>query len=213
MALVEDERAIVALEHERTNAHAEALLPLVDRVLAEAGLTRSAIDRLAVGIGPGSFTGLRVGIALAQGIALGLDRPVVGVGSLSAMARAVPHSDPRVRVAVLDARRGELFLGAYDVHGDALMRPCAVLRERAAAHVIAALGDQDAVAIGEAAAELGPSLPVFASPESALPHATFVALLGVGADMRASSLEPDYVRDSGATLPNLPPSPLREPGA
>ena len=75
---------MASAEHSDLNAHAERLLPLLEEVFAQAKLTRHDVHRVAVGIGPGSFTGLRVGIALGQGLGLGLGIPVVGVGSLAA---------------------------------------------------------------------------------------------------------------------------------
>src|SRR5690606_29707052 len=89
---------VAEASHEIPNAHGEQLGKLVDGWLAEAGWSKSQIDRLAVGIGPGSFTGLRVGIALAQGMALGLDRPLVGISSLVALSCAplvAPTQNPR----------------------------------------------------------------------------------------------------------------------
>ncbi|HVJ22164.1 MAG TPA: tRNA (adenosine(37)-N6)-threonylcarbamoyltransferase complex dimerization subunit type 1 TsaB, partial [Polyangiaceae bacterium] len=126
VALLENTELVLELEHEQPNAHAEQILPLVERALSSAGFDRRSLDRIAVGIGPGSFTGLRVGIALGEGLALGLDLPIVGVSSLRAMAAAAPASEPRVRVPVLDARRSEIFAAAYDAEGSEKMAPCAI---------------------------------------------------------------------------------------
>ncbi|HET7540536.1 MAG TPA: tRNA (adenosine(37)-N6)-threonylcarbamoyltransferase complex dimerization subunit type 1 TsaB, partial [Polyangiaceae bacterium] len=82
VALLEGERLVASAEHEQPNNHAERLLPLFEQLLAETGWPKSSLDRLGVGIGPGSFTGLRAGIALAEGLSVGLDRPLWGVGSL-----------------------------------------------------------------------------------------------------------------------------------
>src|SRR5687768_454757 len=112
VALLDDDRLVVELEHDQPNAHAERILPLVERALEAAGFDRTSLDRVAVGIGPGSFTGLRVGIALAEGLALGLDIPIIGVASLRAMAAAVPAAEARIRIPVLDARRDEVFVAA-----------------------------------------------------------------------------------------------------
>ncbi|MEB2323652.1 MAG: tRNA (adenosine(37)-N6)-threonylcarbamoyltransferase complex dimerization subunit type 1 TsaB, partial [Sorangiineae bacterium] len=109
VALAEGGVRLAEASHEVRSAHAELMLPLIARLLAEAGWARGSLDRLAVGVGPGSFTGVRVGIALAQGIALGLGVPVVGVPSLAAMARAAPPHVSGLRVPLLDARRGEVF--------------------------------------------------------------------------------------------------------
>src|SRR5271170_6116822 len=90
---------IVASESQAmTRGHAEALMPLLRRVMGEAGLAFTAIDRVAVTIGPGSFTGLRVGIAAARGIALAADKPAVGVSTLSAYAAPHMAADERFQV-------------------------------------------------------------------------------------------------------------------
>jgi tRNA threonylcarbamoyladenosine biosynthesis protein TsaB len=208
VALLDDAGEVFSLEHEKQNAHAETLLPLVERVLAETGSTRSSLDRLAVGVGPGSFTGLRVGIALAQGMALGLDRPLVGIGSLQAIARGAPAGDPRVRVVALDARRDELFVAAYAPDGSEMIAPCALGRDVAAARITALLGGVAALGLGELAGALGPLVLPLAREDLDLPHASWVAILGAGADPATAIAEPNYVRGPGATLPNLPPSPL-----
>lgn len=199
---------VAAHAHEEPNAHAERLLGLIERVLADAGTTRNGLDRIAVGVGPGSFTGLRVGIALAQGIALGLGRPLVGVGSLRAMAQAAPPSDRRVRVTVLDARRGELFVAAYAPDGCELLAPAALTAAAARDAVHAALAGASALLVGECAAELGLDFELARGTELDLPHASTVALLGSTLEPDAARAEPVYVRGPGATLPNLPPSPL-----
>jgi tRNA threonylcarbamoyladenosine biosynthesis protein TsaB len=208
VALLDGGRPTFALEHDKLNAHAETLLPLVERVLAETGSARSSIDRLAVGVGPGSFTGLRVGIALAQGMALGLDRPLVGVGSLRAIARGAPSEDTRVRVVALDARRDELFVAAYAPDGREVLAPCALGRAVAAARVAELLAGTVALGLGELAPELGAAVVPLARDDLDLPHATWVAVLGADADPATFAAEPNYVRGPGATLPNLPPSPL-----
>jgi tRNA threonylcarbamoyladenosine biosynthesis protein TsaB len=208
VALLEDGRAVFSLHHEKQNAHAETLLPLVERVLAQTGSVRSSLDRLAVGVGPGSFTGLRVGIALAQGMALGLDRPLVGIGSLRAIASGAPADDRRVRVVSLDARRDELFVAAYGADGSELLAPCAVGRSVAAAHVAKVLGGVPALGLGELAGALGELVVPLAREDLDLPHASWVAVLGADADPVTALAEPNYVRGPGATLPNLPPSPL-----
>jgi tRNA threonylcarbamoyladenosine biosynthesis protein TsaB len=211
VALLEGGRTLCALHHERLNAHAETLLPLVERLLAETGSARSSLDRLAVGVGPGSFTGLRVGIALAQGMALGLDRPLVGIGSLRAIARGAPEDDSRVRVVGLDARRDELFVAAYAADGREVLAPAALGRDVVAARVAEALGGAAAVGLGELSRELGPAVDPLTREDLDLPHARWVALLGADADPSAALAEPNYVRGPGATLPNLPPSPLGPP--
>jgi tRNA threonylcarbamoyladenosine biosynthesis protein TsaB len=105
--------------------HATRLLPLADQLLEQAGLEWDALQRIAVGLGPGTFTGLRVGIATARGLAQSLSVDLVGVGSLHALAhRAVGERQGHV-LAVIDARRGEVFAAAL-MSGGQLTAPRAL---------------------------------------------------------------------------------------
>jgi tRNA threonylcarbamoyladenosine biosynthesis protein TsaB len=203
VALVDDGIAVCALHHERPNAHAEELLPLVTRVLAEAGWARTSLDKLAVGIGPGSFTGLRVGIALGEGMSLGLDRPLVGVGSLRAMTFAVPAGDARTRVAILDARRDELFVAAYSASGAERLAPLTVPRPTARSALGAFLSLSECVLVGALSPELGADLARYPHPDADLPHARAVAVIGMALEPDTSPPTPHYVRDSGATKQDL----------
>jgi tRNA threonylcarbamoyladenosine biosynthesis protein TsaB len=92
--------------------HATRLLTLAAGLLAEAGIAWSALDRIAVGVGPGRFTGLRVGIATARGLAQSLDTQLVGISSLRALAEPLEAGGAPV-LSVIDARRGEVFVAAY----------------------------------------------------------------------------------------------------
>ena len=91
--------------------HAELVLPWAEGLLAEAGLSRTMLDAVAVGRGPGAFTGVRLGIATAQGIALALDLPMLPVSTLAALAMAAPQHGPVL--AAIDARMGEVYVGAF----------------------------------------------------------------------------------------------------
>jgi tRNA threonylcarbamoyladenosine biosynthesis protein TsaB len=210
VALWENGRLVASLAHEQPHAHAERMLPLVNSVLAEAGWGRGSLDRVAAGIGPGSFTGLRVGLALAQGLALGLGRPLVGVPSLRSMARAVPRTVPGARCAVIDARRGEVFCALYGAEGAELGTAVAWPRESALARIAELVSGAEVVLVGEAAAELG-GRTVFRSPESDLPHAHWTAQIGAEVDVTGAPATPLYVREPDAIKPDLPPSPLADP--
>ncbi|HHW4681441.1 MAG TPA: tRNA (adenosine(37)-N6)-threonylcarbamoyltransferase complex dimerization subunit type 1 TsaB, partial [Xylella taiwanensis] len=92
--------------------HAELVLPWAEQLLAEAGISRRQLDAIALGCGPGAFTGVRLAISLAQGIALALDRPLLPVSTLQVLAmRAAPEA-PRV-LASIDARRGEVYYAIF----------------------------------------------------------------------------------------------------
>lgn len=93
--------------------HAELILPMIESLLAEAGISRRRIDAIAVGRGPGAFTGVRLAISVAQGLALGLDLPVVPVSSLAALAQDAPAPVGAPVLAVIDARMGEIYAGAF----------------------------------------------------------------------------------------------------
>jgi tRNA threonylcarbamoyladenosine biosynthesis protein TsaB len=205
VALVEGGQLLARADSAVQNAHAEALVPLLDRVLRQVGWTKRALDRVGVGVGPGSFTGVRVGMAFAQGIALGLGIPWLGVPSLAAMVRAYPGHEPGARVALLDARRGELFAAAYDAQGTELWPARTLARGEARAVLDATLPRP--LLLGEVAAELGLGEP-FRSELTDLPDAAGVAWLAAEWPLESSSRQPLYVRDAGATPQLLPPSPL-----
>jgi tRNA threonylcarbamoyladenosine biosynthesis protein TsaB len=99
--------------------HATRLLEMAHELLAGAGIVWSAVDRIAVGVGPGTFTGLRVGVATARGLAQSLSAEVVGVSSTRALAAVALGTEPAhaAVLAVIDARRGEVFAAAYEIQG------------------------------------------------------------------------------------------------
>jgi tRNA threonylcarbamoyladenosine biosynthesis protein TsaB len=120
-----DQGGILASESlPMVRGHAEALMPMVARVLAAANLAFVEIDRIAVTVGPGSFTGLRVGVSAARGIALAASRPAVGLTTLSAFA--APHiasNDVTPIMAAIDARNDNVFMQLFAAGGRSLMSP------------------------------------------------------------------------------------------
>jgi tRNA threonylcarbamoyladenosine biosynthesis protein TsaB len=135
--------------------HATRLLPLIDEVMEQAGVGWEEIDRIAVGLGPGTFTGLRIGVATAKALARASGTPLVGVSTLESLARGPGRlpgpGDHDVVVAVLDARRGEVYAGAWDPgrEDNPLLSPRAISPE-ALLSLLPGLGSGP-VAIGEGA--------------------------------------------------------------
>ena len=126
-------------------AHTGRLLALAAELLEQAGLAWAQLDRVAVGVGPGGYTGLRIGLASAHGIALGTGAELVGVGTLRALAEPLRA---RSAAAVLDARRGEAFIAVYR-DGEELLAPRVCRPAELAGLALA--GGPDTLAIGDGA--------------------------------------------------------------
>ena len=202
VALVEDGQLVALSSHEQLNRHGEQMLPLVEALLAEASWPITSLDRLGVGIGPGSFTGLRIGVALANGIALGIDRPLVGVGSLRAMVRAAPGGQPVA--ALLDARRDEFFVSVFDAQRRELVPPRAIAQQGAEL-AVRELGGPGLVVVGEAARGWSAAI---SGERYDLPCASTTALIAGEVDPAQAPAIPHYVRGANAVKPELPPSPF-----
>jgi tRNA threonylcarbamoyladenosine biosynthesis protein TsaB len=174
--------------------HAELSLPWAEQLLAEAGIAKSQLDAIAVGRGPGAFTGVRLAIALAQGIALALDRPVVAISTLAALAM---RSRGERILAAIDARMGEVYLGAFARKGDDLIATGseAVLKPDAAP--LPDGMDWHGVGTGfsatDAALQARLRSHLVAVDAGALPHAGDVARLGARAYARGEAVAPDRI--------------------
>lgn len=175
---------------ENGRGHAERLMDYVDEALAQAGLSLAAVERIAVTVGPGSFTGIRVGVAAARGLALALGVPAVGVTTLAALA--ADHRERRGRspvVAAIDAKRGEVYVQSFSEDGEAD-------------------GPARLVPLETARSALPPNAPVTGSAaglleraedaEPALPSILSVARLGAAADPQAAPAKPAYLRGPDA---------------
>lgn len=125
VAVWRDGRILASRSRSMAEGHAEALMPLVLETLAAAGLGFDALSLVAVGVGPGSFTGIRIALAAARGIALAACLPVVGVDSFSAVAAAIDPAERKGRslLVAIDSRRSEIFGQYYDAANVALGRP------------------------------------------------------------------------------------------
>ena len=188
--------------------HGDLILGQIDMLLSAAGVGRTSLDGVAVGRGPGAFTGMRLALGVAQGIAFALDRPVVPISSLHALAQQAltGRSSPVAVLAALDARMGEVYWSLCPVAGE---RVVAAAEQVGAPESVrpawptgarAALGSAF-VAFPELVASA--DLPAEAVDADALPHAREVALLAVDAWERGEAVAPEdaqpvYIRDDVA---------------
>jgi tRNA threonylcarbamoyladenosine biosynthesis protein TsaB len=196
--------ALLGLTEEGGPQHTTALLREVERAVA-AGGGWSEVDLLAVGVGPGSFTGLRVGIASAKALALSRGLPLCGVGTLDALARGLAEpAGGRPRLAVLDARRGEVAAGLYGADGARLWGPTlsspAELAERAAGLEEAALcGGSGAVRFRQQLTSPAVEIPDDADPVHRLAARHVCALAaGLPGAEESTSISPIYLRPPDA---------------
>jgi tRNA threonylcarbamoyladenosine biosynthesis protein TsaB len=157
VAIAEGNRILAHAHEKRRRGHAEALLPMIEAEMMHASLTYKDLDLIAVTVGPGTFTGLRIGLAAARGIAIAAQKPIVGVTTLEVLAAAVPVPMTKERpvIATADARRGEVYIQAFNrlAHGEIitpLTPPAAIRTEKA----LATLDITNGVLVGSGAAIL-----------------------------------------------------------
>jgi len=115
VALSEDETILAFHHEERARGHAETLLPIIKSLMTEARTRFEDLDMIAVSVGPGTFTGLRIGLAAARGIAIAANKPCLGITTLNALAASVPAelADGCVIIPAIDARRKEIYVQSY----------------------------------------------------------------------------------------------------
>ncbi len=190
-AVLDGERLLAQRCETMVRGHQERLAPLVQETMAQAGLPFAALDRIAVTVGPGSFTGVRVGLAFAKGLALALDRPCIGVGTLDALA-ASAGPDGLV-AAVIDAKRGQVYLQVF-ADGVALMAPDSLDIAVAAARLVELRQGRACRLVGTGAALLGGDAAGLEVPDPAV-----VARLGAWAALTPP--RPLYLRAPDAKLP------------
>jgi len=176
--------------------HAEALMPLIARVMKQSGLSFSALDRIAATTGPGSFTGLRVGLSAARGIALAARKPVVGVTTLTAYAApVVSEYGEHPIIAAIDARHDQVYFQVVAGDGTALIAP----QVAPIAEALAAWRFGPPLLVGNAANILGERWPAHAAPPfkvdaQAAPDIAWVAWLGAAVNPESAPARPYYLR-------------------
>jgi tRNA threonylcarbamoyladenosine biosynthesis protein TsaB len=203
VALLIDQR-IVERSTETPRGHADLVLPMVEEVLAESGLTLRQLDGLAYGRGPGGFTGVRIAVGVAQGLAYGAQLLTVGISDLAAVAQQFATAGARILVC-MDARMNEVYWGRFEATSDGLVR--STTSER--------VDRPEAVDPGDATVFAGTGLGAYpqllagrapaAIHAAALPHARDIARLA-SAELRAGrgqppdQAQPVYLRDQVAVV-------------
>ena len=211
VALVDGEKVLAASESQSDRRHAEDLTPMLQFVVRRAGIAFSEIDAVAVDVGPGLFTGMRVGIAAAQALAQVLSVPLVGVDSLEALVAGVGSldDDHEIVVPVVDTRRREVAWALHRNHGDRSLRRVAPPQVGTLEDLLAVVRErsQQCLFVGAYAvknreqvqADLGPqSWSVRFDSSSTHPHARYVAAVGQARLLR----EPSELSDAGPRAAN-----------
>lgn len=212
VALVEDDRLLAEQSYEAKGNRGGLLLPTVDQVLQKAGLAARDLDAVAVSVGPGSFTGLRVGLATAKGLALGSGARLAGVSTLEALVEGYAHANVTI-CALLDAYRGEVYMAVFRRKGNTLERlgPDAVVAPEAVAAALTAV-EGPVHLIGNGAARyrerlqsaLGDRASLADEGLRAFPSAAVVARLGLrrlaGGPTPDAEVAPIYLRRSEAEV-------------
>jgi len=213
VAVLDTEQPGVLASESRPMArgHAEALMPLVAELMKRADLTFTAIDRIVVTTGPGSFTGLRVGIAAARGIALAADKPAFGVSTLSAYAAPyLAEDDTSPVIAAIDARHDHVYLQVFGPAGRIVMAP----RLAAMSEAVRAASEAPSRIVGSAAQTIadrlpsGALMPLRIDPRDA-PDILWVARMGAVLPEGQSPPRPQYLRAPDAQPQNAAQLPRR----
>ena len=198
--------ALVAEDAKRvSNAHGESLLPMIDALFQRAGWRPADARRWAVGIGPGSFTGVRIGLATAKGIALATGAELVGVTALEAIAHGIEAGEGDAVASVLDVMKGELFVQVRV--GERVLLEPQCLSPEAASERLAGIGCARMILVGESADRLDVarfSFPILRrrEPPHDTPRATSVGLVALGRSAGdLDGVEPLYARPPDITKP------------
>ena len=186
--------------------HAEALMPLIARVMKASGIAFTALDRIAVTTGPGSFTGLRVGLSAARGIALAAEKPVVGLTTLTAFAApVVGENGEHPIISAIDARHDHVYFQVVSGDGSPLIKPkVAPIDEALEASRLGA-----PLLVGNAAAILADRWPAHAAPPFKVdpqpaPDISWVAWVGAAVSPETAPARPYYLRAPDAKPPKDP---------
>ena len=186
--------------------HAEALLPLVERLIAATEGGFASLNRVAATVGPGSFTGIRIGLSAAQAIARALKIEVVGVSTLAALA--APHFSEAFEgllVPSIDARHGQVYVAAYSATGRQVHPPQRMVAREAVEALRDLVGETDLHLVGSGAIMLeraarGALIGARILSSAIAPDIAYVARLGLLADPREAPARPLYLKAADVTM-------------
>lgn len=193
VAILSDGRVLAWLSEPTERGHQEMLAPMTRDVMAIAGVRVHDIDRIGVTVGPGSFTGLRVGLAFAKGLALTLGRPCAGVGVLEALAHGADRNS--VTAAAIDAGRGRVYLQLF-ADGRAIAAADVLETTEALARILEIASGREVTLVGPGAGRLSGHLPTVSVSQAAAPDPRAVARLA--ARGAPAPLHPMYLRPPDA---------------
>jgi tRNA threonylcarbamoyladenosine biosynthesis protein TsaB len=210
LGIIDDDAVVAEYALFREETHSARLVPAIQALLKEARLDLNEIDGMAVSLGPGSFTGLRVGLSTVKGLALAAQKPVVGVPTLDALASNLPFT-PYLICPILDARKGEVYTALYNGEKGRVeqLTPYQVLSPTV---LLEQLPPQETVFLGYGVQVYGEFIreqlgekAFFAPPHLRFLRGSTVAELGLGRIMQGegddiSSMVPIYVRPSDAEI-------------
>jgi len=210
VSILRDGEVIADQSFGMERGHAEHLAPMAAAALIEAGVAIRDLDRVGVVVGPGGFTGVRVGLSFARGLAIGTDLDVVGVTSLAALAENIENAEPDALIApVIDARRGQLYAGLYRRGGALLIAPFVATPEQVSETLQKVAGAHPVSLVGSGAAQIAHNSRDWV--DSGVPEqisAKYVAQLAAAAPPPEGPPGPLYLRAPDAK----PPKPSRFQG-
>jgi tRNA threonylcarbamoyladenosine biosynthesis protein TsaB len=194
-AIIRDGETLASREIPMTRGHAEALAPLVAELANEANIAMAELDRIAVTVGPGTFTGLRVGIAFARGLGLALAAPVIGISTTEAVAKAIGAP---LSVGIHAAALDDIYIEAY--RDNEVVIPPSTMALTEAAELVESLGGAPVLA-GTAANRLAALVPGAIVFDQPLPNPVVIATLAAGRDPANAPPSPLYLRPPHITQP------------
>jgi tRNA threonylcarbamoyladenosine biosynthesis protein TsaB len=210
VAVTEGDRVLALVRGDESRTHGERLPGEMSRALDDAGIGRERVDLLAVATGPGAFTGLRIGLAAMQGLAMTLNKPVIGISALEALAAQVSETDADAILPWMDAQRGDVFATLIARASRAVIEsPVAAHPDTLIAEWLPHLAGKSAIFIGDAATRDAAIIARHATgqwdsraPEPLAPQIAALALVRAarGDGGAPHALEPIYVRRPDAEI-------------